>query len=55
MAIASAARNDEWARRIERYARSGQRVVLAISVSNVVGPNGVAQRLLDAGLAVTRR
>ena len=55
MAIASGARNDDWARRIARYARSGRRVVVAISVSNIVGPSGVAQLLIDAGLAVTRR
>ena len=55
MAIASGARNDEWARRIADHAWSGRRVVVAISVSNIVGPSGIAQRLVDSGLAVTRR
>lgn len=55
MAIASGARNDDWAMRIARLARSGRRIVVAISVADIVGPAGVAQRLSDAGLAVTRR
>jgi len=52
--IAIDKRTDVWSAKLRTYLDTGRRAFVAIGVSNIVGPHGIAQRLARAGYTVTR-
>jgi len=53
-AIAIDKRTDVWSAKLRTYLDTGRRAFVAIGVSNIVGPHGIAARLAAAGYTVTR-
>jgi uncharacterized protein YbaP (TraB family) len=53
-AIAIDKRTEVWTAKLRTYLDTGRRAFVAIGVSNIVGPHGIAGRLAAAGYTVTR-